>query len=442
MKLCCTQGGMFGFWPVLAEARRELSDCGMRSIALLLSLSWLGSCAVGPRIIATNNDTVRSGSAVADAVIDADVVVLGELHDTPDVHRTHHELIAAMYARRPNMVIAMEMFERDVQNVLLQYLSGLIDEGTFRAAARPWPDYARDYRPVIEFAKKNQIIVLAANAPRPLASKAAKEGLSSVMGDANLARETTSPQDEYWDAFCEMMDGHAGMLGPGGMERYYASQCLKDDTMAEAITDYLSRRREQGDRPLAVLICGRAHSDHGLGTVARIKSRSPDLKVRILSAETVDDLRTGLYESPRDVADYVIVSRTPVRKAKAMPKATMPKDSVVAQSEAGSNSNLPTENPEGMRPALGFMPNYGGAETEGVGVGPVREGGPAESAGIKEGDVIVALKGIPTPDIEMYTEILDEQIIGHTITVRVHKAGAEGNAEVDLQVKVGSRAGR
>jgi uncharacterized iron-regulated protein len=427
---------------VLAENRRGLSDCGMRSIALLVLLTCLGSCAVGPRIVATDSDTIYSVANVADAIVDADVVALGELHQTPGVHQTHHELIAELYERRPNMVIAMEMFERDVQNVLLQYLSGLIDEGQFRAAARPWPDYARDYRPVIEFAKRNQIIVLAANAPRPLASKAAKEGLSAVIGDANLARETTAPKDDYWDAFCEMMDGHAGMLGPGGMERYYAAQCLKDDTMAEAITDHLQKRRKLGDQPLAVLICGRMHSDHGRGTVARIKSRMPDLTVRILSAETVEDVGEGLYESPPDVADYVVVALEPARKAVALPPAAKPKQPAAAKPVSGSSSTLPTENPEGMRPALGFMPNYAGGEVEGVGVGPVREGGPAEVAGIEEGDVIVALKGIPTPDIEMYTEILDEQIIGHTITVRVHKASAAGNAEVDLQVKVGSRAGR
>jgi S1-C subfamily serine protease len=67
----------------------------------------------------------------------------------------------------------------------------------------------------------------------------------------------------------------------------------------------------------------------------------------------------------------------------------------------------------------------------------VREGGPAEAAGIEEGDVIIALKGIPTPDIETYTEVLDEQIIGRTVSVKVKK----GEAEVDLQVKVGSRSG-
>lgn len=416
---------------------------GMRSIVLIVSLAWLASCASGPRIVATDSDTLVSVTAVADAVVEADVVALGELHQTPDVHQTHHQLIAALHERRPNMVIAMEMFERDVQTVLLQYLNGLIDEGTFRAQSRPWPDYARDYRPVIEFAKKHKIIVLAANAPRPLAQKAAKEGLSAVMGDSNLARETTAPQDEYWDAFNEMMEGHAGMFGPGGMERYYAAQCLKDDTMAEAITDHLTKRRAKGDRPLAILICGRAHSDHGRGTVQRILNRMPELKVRVLSAETVADVGKGVYESPRDVADYVIVAAEPVRKPRPMPAPQKPggqkpggqKPVAGGGDKPAEGGDLPTENPEGMRPALGFMPNYAGAEVDGVGVGEVREGGPAEAAGIEEGDVILSLKGIPTPDIETYSEVLNEMIIGRTITVKVKK----GDAEVDLQVKIGSR---
>ena len=110
--------------------------------------------------------------------------------------------------------------------------------------------------------------------------------------------------------------------------------------------------------------------------------------------------------------------------------------------EVAKADALPTANPEGMRPALGFMPDYAGAEVAGVGVGTLREGGPADVAGIEEGDVIVALKGIRTPDIETYTEVLDEQIIGSTVTVRIHKAETEASAEVDLQVQVGSRGGQ
>ena len=204
------------------------------------------------------------------------------------------------------------------------------------------------------------------------------------------------------------------------------------------LRNHLKKRAEVGAHPLAILICGRAHSDHGRGTVARIKSRMPSINIVVLSAETVEDLSASIYKSPRDTADYVIVAQAPVGKSMAMPKATKRSNADESLAEDSVADDLPTENPEGLRPALGFMPDYAGEDVKGVGVGPVREGGPAEKAGIKEGDVIVSLRGIPTPDIEMYSEVLDEQFIGRTVTVRVRK----GDAEVDLQVKIGSRPGR
>jgi uncharacterized iron-regulated protein len=378
---------------------------------------------------------VASVEAVAAAVVEADLVALGELHQTPGVHETHHALLRAMHRRRPNMVIAMEMFERDVQTVLLQYLNGLIDEDEFRAKSRPWPNYARDYRPVIEFAKANNLIVLAANAPRPLATKAAKEGLDAVKGLKHLARRTSAPQDGYWESFQEMMAGHGGMLGEDGMERFYAAQCLKDDTMAEAIADHLEQIAPE-NRPLAVLICGRAHSDHRWGTVQRVVERMPGIKVRVLSAETSEDPATAIVEASSDVADYVVVAKAPVRAPMSMPVAASNEPAGSGEEGAG-DASAPTENPEGLRPAFGFMPEYGG-EGDGVLVGQVFEGRPAFEAGIEQGDRIMAINGEETLDLEEYTEVLDGLIIGRTVTVRVRREAAE----VDLQVKVGSRAAR
>ena len=57
---------------------------------------------------------------------------------------------------------------------------------------------------------------------------------------------------------------------------------------------------------------------------------------------------------------------------------------------------------------------------------------------LEEGDRILAINGIPTLDLEEYTEVLDTLIIGRTVTVRVRRE----EAEVDLQVEVGSRAAR
>src|SRR5688572_19835393 len=122
---------------------------------LLLPVLLLSACATSVRIVDTADDRDVSVEEVAESVVAADVVALGELHETPPVHETHLRLIEALHARRGDMVIAMEMFERDTQTVLLQYLTGMVDEGTFRAASRPWSNYDRDYRPVIEFAKEN-----------------------------------------------------------------------------------------------------------------------------------------------------------------------------------------------------------------------------------------------------------------------------------------------
>ena len=126
------------------------SNCQL--VAVFLA-GLLAGCAAAPRIVATGTDTIMAVSDTARDLVAADAVALGELHQTPDVHAAHLQLVRAMYRLRPNMVIAMEMFERDVQNVLLQYLTGDIDELAFRRDSRPWPHYDRDYRPIIEFAK-------------------------------------------------------------------------------------------------------------------------------------------------------------------------------------------------------------------------------------------------------------------------------------------------
>ena len=75
--------------------------------------------------------------------------------------------------RDSSLVLALEMFERDVQDTLDAYLKGEIPEDEFLEQARPWPNYLEDYRPLIEFAKSKGIPVIAANIPRRAAAAVA-----------------------------------------------------------------------------------------------------------------------------------------------------------------------------------------------------------------------------------------------------------------------------
>jgi len=252
---------------------------------------------VPKRIFATSADSAwsRSGLLSFDALVrelaGADVVFLGEQHDDPATHRLQLELLKALDQARYNAVtLALEQFERDVQPVLDDYLAGRIDEEQFLATGRPWPNYERDYRPLVEYCRAHGLPVVAGNIPRPLASKIAKEGFETAWESYTpeervwVARETTHPKDSYWGLFNMAMGGHGeGAMDEEMVEKFYAAQCIKDDTMAESIQlQLLSRPYRQ-----VVHTNGSFHSDYGLGTAARIRWRLPEARVVVIAIRPV-----------------------------------------------------------------------------------------------------------------------------------------------------------
>ncbi len=71
-------------------------------------------------------------------------------------------------------------------------------------------------------------------------------------------------------------------------ERYYFSQCVKDETMAEAIASAFERH---GRKPV-VQMTGAFHSDFGQGTAERVRRRLPDRRLAVVSVLPVKDLDT------------------------------------------------------------------------------------------------------------------------------------------------------
>jgi uncharacterized iron-regulated protein len=232
------------------------------------------------------------------------VVYLGELHDNVAGHQVYAELAKLLADRRPDFVISMEMFERDVQGVVNDYLRGRIDEAAFLKHSRPWKEYARDYRPLVELARERKQDVIAGNLPRPVAGKvASKEGSMSPF----LPRATTAPLDRYWELFAETMKGHPG--ADGAVERMYRAQCAKDDAMAEGIADYLATHPHR--QPLVIHCTGSFHTDYGLGTAARLAQRAPLAQAAIVSMIAVPDVAKAEATNDRKKAHYLLIVTAP-----------------------------------------------------------------------------------------------------------------------------------
>jgi uncharacterized iron-regulated protein len=246
-----------------------------------------------------------SFEGLVDALAGYDVVFLGELHDHDVVHRLQAELTEALLARRGDLIISMEMFERDAQPAVDAYLAGEIDEQAFLARSHPWPNYAQHYRPAIELAKRDGLLVLAANVPRPLAARVAREGLLPVLAAPHAPRQVYTPATgAYRERFDAIMTDHAppeGVPAPDP-EAVFASQCIKDDAMAESIADALALH----PGTLVVHWCGRFHSDAHLGTVERLAWRRPDLSLAVVTPSTGADLGRPLSDEERVDGDYVL----------------------------------------------------------------------------------------------------------------------------------------
>ena len=257
----------------------------------------------------------------------ADVVFLGEQHDDPETHRAEAELLDAIGRSGRPVIVSLEMFERDVQPVLDDYLAGRATEGEFLARSRPWDRYASDYRPLVELARQRGWRVVAANVPRSLASAVGQRGMTALdtlprKSRGLIAANYACPMDDYHARFMESMQSHSAGSGlashagdslPTAMaERFYLAQCVKDETMAESI---VNARIAAPRNAIVVHVDGAFHSDYAQGTVARVQRREPAWTLVVVSAVPVPDPAVAPIVTQSGKADYVLFTRrSPGRK--------------------------------------------------------------------------------------------------------------------------------
>ena len=276
------------------------------------------------RVVESATGNTVSFSALIDRASRADIIYFGEQHDDPETHFLEFGLLEGLGQSRSNVVLSLEMFERDVQPSLDRYLSGAQSESTFLAGARPWPRYATDYRAMVLLARARGWKVIAANIPRPMASAISRKGMTALDTLTTLERTYASaamvctPDSPYFARFSQAMGGMGGH-GPAGattdasaaraqLVRVYEAQCAKDETMAESIARELMSTRGRG---VILHVNGAFHSDYRQGTAERVRRRLPDLRELVITAVPVENPGTAVIGAEAAKADYVIFTRKP-----------------------------------------------------------------------------------------------------------------------------------
>lgn len=250
-------------------------------------------------------------SDIIKAIDGADAVFLGEQHDDATGHAVQNEIFRqalAAYSPKRRVSLSLEMFERDVQIVLDEYLGGLISETHFISSSRAWGNYKTDYRPMVELAKEKKLDVIAANAPRRYVNMVSRGGRDSLSGLSKDARKWLAPLP-----YAEPSDSYAkkfkALMGPSaeaqmGIEKILASQTLWDATMGDSVATYLKKNKES----LVIHLNGSFHSENRLGTIDHLFKYRPRTKILVVTIRYEDDFHNFDRAKHGDLGDFVILT--------------------------------------------------------------------------------------------------------------------------------------
>lgn len=206
----------FLHWPALATA------------------ALLGACA--------------AGGAKVDALLPADILLVGEQHDDAAHQREHRDLVQALAGRGKLAAVAIEMAEQGTSTAGLPRDA---DESTVRASlawdANAWPWQA--YAPAVLAAVRAGVPVIGANLPR--------ERLRAAMQDASL--DTALDPEAVARQREAIRVGHCDLLPASQLGPMARVQIARDRTMARV----LEAAAVPGQT--VMLLAGAGHVDPAIG---------------------------------------------------------------------------------------------------------------------------------------------------------------------------------
>lgn len=365
--------------------------------AAVLAQATLGSGAAADCVAvagwAAPGGARLAGAEVVSRAARRSVVLLGESHEDAEHHRWQLQTLAALHSLRPDMVIGFEMFPRRVQKVLDRWVAGELSEAEFLAAAdwhNVWRVDASLYLPLFHFARMNRIPMVALNIDERLRRATAEKGFEAVPeSEREGVTRPVGPSEAYLDYLLPIYRKHdwdgrkkpdAGRDDPD-FRRFVETQQLWDRAMAQGIQATFARP----GRPLVVGIMGSGHVVHGYGVPHQLR----DLGVTDVAVLLPWGRGRECRELVAGVADAVFGVAAPV--AKRPPRGRL-----------------------GIR----IEPAQGGAR-----IVQVEKGSVAETAGLRDGDVVAEIAGLPVKRPGDVVEAVQRVAPGTWLPLKVKRKG-------------------
>ena len=338
---------------------------GCASLGVLQpSVSEKMSVAMKPGdIVDTSSGGLISPDSLLDDLTRVRIVYAGEMHTSMEDHRVQLKLLKALHARSAPMVLAMEMFPREVQPILDRYSRGESSEEEFIREVgweKIWGYPFQLYRGLLAFARENHLKIVGLNAPREIVNKIARTGLSSLTVEerARVARDFHLDDPAHRKLLRAEFEGHTrGSIRD--FESFYEAQLAWEETMSETLA-LTAKDLPEGGRILVVLGKGHIAGRQGVPALTFRRVQQPFKTVAPVPLDYPYNVNDP------NIADFV---------------------QVVDKVESGHRGRLGV--------MIREMEAGGGLLVTGV-----VPGSPADRAGIRKGDIIRTVDGKAVATVE------------------------------------------
>jgi uncharacterized iron-regulated protein len=260
-------------------------------------------------VVTGADGTPLSINQLAKGLATADVVVIGEYHGHHGAHLLQSRLQVALHLQRPSQVLTMEQFTLEDQAELDSYLAGQSGEEELIADTSAWSNYRASYRPLIEYAKDQNLPVIAANAPEGIVRCVGRNGeayLQKLEKDERrqLPESPFADISGYRKKFVNSMgNGHGETGNSNRLDNRYKAQLLRDNTMADRVIKAL----ESYPGHQVIHLTGTFHAESRLGMVGVLERRRPNLEVAVVSPVfwQQGDLLNSLVQAHKGKGDFL-----------------------------------------------------------------------------------------------------------------------------------------
>ena len=274
-------------------------------IFLLTTLNGFSQDKKAYQLFDKNGKKVNYGKLLK-AAEKAQVFLFGEYHNNAISHWLELELTKDL-ADKNKIILGAEMIEADNQKQLDQFLKGEINQKQLDSTARLWPNYKTDYKPLVEFAKENNIPFIATNIPRRFASLVSKKGFEGLENLTSEEKTWIAPLPIVYDSELPGYVNMMKMMGDHASPNMPKAQAIKDATMAYFIQKNLK------EKSIFIHFNGTYHSDNFEGIYWYLKKAAPNLEILTIATIEQKELKKISTED-YNKADYILVIDEDVTK--------------------------------------------------------------------------------------------------------------------------------